>query len=131
MKHWHLLILDPGHYAVLKNLEEGKTITQIDEEIGIKKERARNLLQNLTKEKLVSQEIEGGVRKFRKKDLDSRLSSLKNELKSKTIGGTREAIDNGEFSKARDYLKTELPIEGVLREKTAKLEAAEKLAELT
>jgi hypothetical protein len=81
-------------------------------------------------EELVDYEVEEGVRKFHRKLPEEKLEELRENMKSETIGGTSEAIENGEFAKARQHLTRQLPVEGETREKVARLEVAEKLERL-
>ncbi|MFB6100489.1 MAG: hypothetical protein ABEK16_04410 [Candidatus Nanohalobium sp.] len=130
METWQKLVLDPAHHAVLNNLEEKERKQKLAEETGLRTGRCQKILQNLMQEELVEYEVEEGVRTFHRKAGDERLDELRDELKSETIGGTREAVENGEYDEARNHLTQTLPVEGETRSKVARLEVAEKLAGL-
>jgi DNA-binding transcriptional regulator GbsR (MarR family) len=130
MKHWQKLILDPAHYAVLKNTEEPKTKKEVADKTGLKASRTTRILQNLEKENLVKEEVENGVRKFQRKETTQKFEELKQELEKNTISGIKNLIADKKFGEARQHLSSELPVEGDTRVKLAKIEAAEKLESL-
>lgn len=130
MKHWQKLVIDPGHFTVLRNLDEEKTKEEVAEQTGINKIRCGKLLDNLVEEELALEEVNKGRRELCLNSLEQRKDSLRDNLVSSTIGGVTESIKEQNFGEARKHLSRDLPTEGEMREKLAKLEAAEKLSEL-
>lgn len=130
-KHWQKLILDPGHYTLLKALDKPKTKKELAEGTGIKLERVTAILKNLKQEKLVEEEVQEGKRVFSRNDLEQKFENTKQELEKVLVGGNRDLVEKGNFEEARTNLSQELPARGDARIKAAKLETAEKLAEIT
>lgn len=123
-------MLDPAHYAVLKNLGEPKKKEVLAEETGIQAGRCQRIIRNLMDEGMVGHEVEDGVRKLHRKDLGGKMEELRSGLLSELIGDTREAVEEGDYGRAKDNLTRNLPVEGETRNTVAWLEAAEKLDSL-
>ena len=129
MEYWQKLLLDSAHHAVLKNLDQPKKKEEIAEKTGLKPARCQRTLQNLMQAEMIEYEIEEGVRTFNR-SLTGEIEELKDKLRSETIGGVKEAVQEEDFEEARQHLTKTLPVEGETRGKVARLEAAEKLSEL-
>ena len=130
MPHWSKLILDPAHFAVLKNLEEPKRKKSLARETGLQPERCQRIIQNLLEEDLVENRVENGVRKIQRKDLEEKLDNLNQSLTSKLVGSNRDAVEQENYEEVRKNLTQDLPVEGNTRTTVARLEAAEKLYSL-
>jgi hypothetical protein len=131
MTQWQKLVLDPAHYAVLKNLDEPKEKEVLAEETGLRVERCQSIIQNLLNHDMVENKVENGVRKIQRRSLDGKIDELRQSLISELIGGNRDAVEEGNYAEARENLTEDLPVEGDTRTTAAQLEAAEKLDSLT
>ncbi|MFB6159348.1 MAG: ArsR/SmtB family transcription factor [Candidatus Nanohalobium sp.] len=130
LKHWQKLVANPARRTILKALKEPLKKTEISEKTGIKQKRCSNILRELQKAELVDTEIQNGRRKFHR-ELNGKQDEIQQQLLSNTVGGTKKAVENREYRKARQHLTYRPPAKGKNREKVTALEAAEKLDEIT
>jgi predicted transcriptional regulator len=129
MVTWEKLLLDPAHHAVLRNLDQPREKSHMSEKIGVEEARLQKILQNLREEGLVQQEVEEGTRKF-SRNLSDREEKLKEKLEADTIGGVKEAVEKEEYLEALQHI-SQPPLEGDVRENAARLEAADKLNQMS
>ena len=122
-------LADPAHATVLKTAE-GNTRQEISQETGIEEERTGRILENLQGEDLIRPEVEDGRRIFHVEGVDEKLEELKEELKGKLIGGTRKAVEEGNFVEAKDFLLTGSADDVDTRQTVIELEAAYRLQNL-
>jgi len=131
MKNWQKILLDPGSFIILKQIQDPKTTEEISKTTGIRKERTQKILEKLEENNLIQHQVQKGTRKYQLKNNNDKIRQLRLEIEEHTTLEIEKLAKKGELHLARQKIHRKPIIKDIHKRRSiAKIEALQKLKQL-